>query len=176
MVVLSMVLTLLVSACGSPDATAGITTTESPTTIEAVEPQYSIVRDASYLGITGGRIEPLEAYNHPELGEWLYATGPVTGGLIMYRRHTGSSAGEREDLVVMLIGLVGVDALRLTGDTSQVHLGLSCSERAVVLVPHGIPMDSTNHDLDEAIRAWRPGPDGTLVEFDPATGESMHSC
>lgn len=47
MVVLSMVLTLLVSACGSPDDTAGITTTESPTTIEAGEPQYSIVEDAS---------------------------------------------------------------------------------------------------------------------------------
>lgn len=171
MVAISMVLTLLVSACISPDDTAGITTTTSVAT------QYSIVEDASYLGVAFGdeTVEPYNAY--PELGGWFSAMGPVGndhGSLILYRRGGGS---EREDLVVMFIypDNVGVDALRLTGDTGQVHLGLSCSGKAVVLVSDVVELNRYK-DLDEAVRAWRPGPDGILEEFDPATGEPVGSC
>jgi hypothetical protein len=91
----------------------------------------------------------------------------------VYRRTTESG---REDLLVMYTGAdrAGVDGLRLTGDTRNVYLVLSCSAKAAVLMPGStvIPIG----DLDRALQAWQPGPEGTLEEFDPSTGEAVDSC
>ncbi|NIP95112.1 MAG: hypothetical protein GWO24_17350, partial [Akkermansiaceae bacterium] len=82
----------------------------------------------------------MKAYDDPELGDWFYASGPIgvqgpVAGFIMYRRYTDAG---REDLAVLLAD-GAVDAIRLTGETSDVYLGLSCDDGVVVLTSDGVP-------------------------------------
>lgn len=175
----SLVVTLLLSACGSADDTTTTTTQpETSSTTSVAEPGFSIVVDESYVGVKfyDETAEPYNAY--PEFDGWLSVgpgpTGNEYGGMMVYRR---SGETGREDLVVMWErpGNVGVHGLRLTGDTSEAHLILSCQAEAVLLIPDS-SYTRPDRRVSEALRAWRPGPSGMLEEFDPATGDSMGSC
>lgn len=159
---------MLTAACGGNDTTTDDTRSDL---------RYSIVEDDTYIGVKffDQSVEPYNAY--PELEGWISAppnpVGNEYGSMQVYRRTVD---GSREDLVVMYTrpDNLGVDGLRLTGDTSGVHLVLSCSAEAAVLVED--PDIGPPRDLGDATRAWRPGPDGVLVEFDPTTGETTGSC
>jgi hypothetical protein len=138
---------------------------------------YSLVPDTTYDGVKffDQSATPYNAY--PELDGWVSAppnpVGNGYGSMQVYRRTTD---GGREDLLVTYTGpdRAGADGLRLTGDTRNVYLVLSCSAEAAVLMPGStmIPVG----DLDRALRAWRPAEDGTLEEFDPSSGETVASC
>jgi hypothetical protein len=135
-------------------------------------PRYSIVQDDTYNGVV------FPSVGYPEVGEWrTFGRSPVANeyGLLMVftRRST-----EREDLIVMFTPgpeTVGVHALRLTGDTSNLHLDLVCPGDSAVLVPGG-SLGGPYPAIEDGIRAWRPGPDGALEEFNPADADPTGAC
>ena len=145
----------------------------SSPTETTLAPHYSIVEDDTYNGVEFPRV------GYPEVGEWRTIgrtpVGNEFGSIMVFR--TGAGA-EREDLIVMFTpgpDRVGVHALRLTGDTSNVHLDLVCPGDSAVLIPDA-RLVGPYPAVEDGIRAWRPGPDGTLAEFDPEDSDPTGSC
>lgn len=165
--IVGLSLLALVGGCGEASGgDAGSSTT--------VEPQYSIVEDDAFDGVE------FPSIGYPTVEDWRTFGGtPVGnehGSIMLYRRGTMT---EREDLAVMYTKSperMGVHSLRLTGDTTNVHFDLVCPGDAVVLVP-GDPFSGPFYaTIEEGIRAWRPGANGMLEEFDPATTEPTGAC
>jgi hypothetical protein len=153
---------------------------DGPPSIAPVQPNpraYSLVRDPAYVGVKffDQSAVPYNAY--PEFDGWVSVgpnpVGNEHGSMQVYRRTTESG---REDLLVMYAGPdhEGVDGLRLTGDTRDVYLVLSCSSEAALLMPGSTATPIA--DIDQALRAWRPGADGSIVEFEPIAGPVDESC
>jgi hypothetical protein len=178
--ILVFLMVMLVGCASQEPATnsGGLATTTAPadpwastTTLDPGDLPYQLVRDTTYLGVKfyDDSVKPYNAY--PELDHWrTVGKGPVGnehGSVMLFRATTDQG---RQDLVVMWVGpySVATDAIRLTGDASRVHLDLSCDGQAAVLV-FGPPVGKYQ-DVSDAIRAWRPGLDGTLIEFDPTGG------
>lgn len=146
------------AGCVSEEPAADATTTAAPDTSTAtLDPgglPYRFVRDTTYLGVKffDESVEPYSAY--PELGDWeTVGKSPVGndhGSVVLFRATTAQG---RQDLVVMFVGPhnVATDAIRLTGDTSQVNLDLSCDGQAAVLVSG--PPGGQYPDVSDAIRA-----------------------
>lgn len=143
------------------------------TTSTTLAPRYSIVEDDTYNGVVFPRV------GYPEVGEWRTIgrspAGNEYGSIMVFR--TGAGA-EREDLIVKYTespGWVGVHALRLAGDTSNVRFDLVCPGDSAVFVPDA-RLVGPYPAIEDGIRAWRPGPDGALEEFNPAYADPTGAC